>query len=105
MVPVVARPNLTVGRRTVEASGDSEVTTLGRLHATLYRLSALALPVMGTKRTGITFRSAKPTAVPSLAAGNSERLWPFSAQVDQTGDNSWVSCGVSPRRKPAFCLE
>ncbi len=33
-----------------------------------------------------------------------ERLCPFSAQVDRKGDNSRVSCGVSPRRKPAFCL-
>jgi hypothetical protein len=40
-------------------------------------------------------------AVPGL---NRKRLCPFSAQVDQTGDNSWVSCGVSPLRKPAFCL-
>jgi hypothetical protein len=35
---------------------------------------------------------------------NSERLCPFSAQVDRTGDNSRVSCGVSQRRKPAFCF-
>jgi len=39
VVPVVAGPNLTVGWRTAEAGGDSEIATLGRLR-TLPTLSS-----------------------------------------------------------------
>lgn len=32
------------------------------------------------------------------------RFCPISAQVPGTGGNSWLSCGITRRRKPAFCF-